>query len=76
MSEIRHILNEARHEIIALRRRNEILGAKVEVFESMMCLLHTRPAEHNQPMSPDIAWQIEKAVEAIDNSEGIAGVAK
>ena len=54
------ILTEARHEILSLRRRNEILSAKVEVFDSLMCLLHTSPAQHLQGACVDVAWQLEK----------------
>ncbi len=53
-------LKEAEHEINSLRRRNEILAAKVEVMDSFMCVLHTRPAEHNQTMGIDVVFQIAK----------------
>lgn len=55
-----HILNEARHEITSLRRRNEILSAKVEVMDLFACVLHTQPASREQGMSIDIAWQLEQ----------------
>lgn len=54
------MMETAIHEIRSLRRHNEILSAKVEVFESMMQVLHTSPATRSQGMSPDIAWQMEK----------------
>lgn len=66
---IPELLNDARHEIISLRRRNEILSAKVEVFDSLMCLLHTSPAQHSQAMSPDVAWQIEKGLEELKTNQ-------
>lgn len=53
-------METAIHEIRSLRRTNEILSAKVEVFDSMMQVLHTNPAIRGQGMSPDIAWQMEK----------------
>jgi len=52
-------LREAQHEIQSLRRRNEILAAKVEVMDSFVQVMHTRPAEH----APDIVFEIEKHIE-------------
>jgi len=59
------LLNEAAQEIHQLRRRNEILAAKVEVMDSFMCVLHTKPAEHVETAAPDVAWQLSQAAEAI-----------
>lgn len=58
--EEKSMMETAIHEIRSLRRTNEVLSAKVEVFDSMMQVLHTSPATRNQGMSPDIAWQMEK----------------
>lgn len=56
------VLNDARHEIVRLRRANELLEARMSVFDQMMCLLHTRPAERNEGASIDVAWQLEQLV--------------
>lgn len=56
----KNMMETAVHEIRSLRRQNEILSAKVEVFDSIMQVLHTSPATRSQGMSPDIAWQMEK----------------
>lgn len=60
--ELTQLLKDAQLEIQQLRRRNEILGAKVEVMDSFMCVLHTKPAEHLQGVSVDIAWQLGQKV--------------
>ncbi len=60
------VLGAARHEIIALRRRNEILSAKVEVMDLFACVLHTMPSQRTQGMEVDVAWQLEKEQAAIE----------
>jgi hypothetical protein len=52
------LLRDAESEIESLRRRNELLGAKVEVFDQLMCLLHTKPAERVQCAAPDVLYQL------------------
>lgn len=56
------LLIEAASEITNLRRRNEILSAKVEMIDLFACVLHTRPAAHEGGMSPDVVWAINKYV--------------
>lgn len=51
------IIEELNQEVRALRRRNEILDAKVEVMELFACTLHTRPAERTQAMCVDICHE-------------------
>jgi hypothetical protein len=55
---------QARHEILALRSANEILAAKVsvvEVFAAALGLRHTGGG-----MSPDIAWELERQIDALN----------
>lgn len=56
-------LLQAVSEIRELRRRNEILTAKVEVMDLFALVLHTSPAFRGMGMSEDIAWKIERLVE-------------
>lgn len=58
----KRLLLEAKEEIISLRRRNEILGAKVDMIDLFACVLHTRPAGQAMGMSEDVAWKIERAI--------------
>lgn len=60
MSEEQQMLQQAASEIKSLRRQNELMAARLEVFDKCMLLLHTPPAYPSQGMSPDLVWQIEK----------------
>lgn len=55
-------LTSAIAEIRSLRRHNEILSAKVEMIDLFAQVLNTRAAERSHGGSPDIAWEIEKAI--------------
>lgn len=67
-AELKALLNGAMFEIHDLRRRNEILSAKVEMIDLFACVLHTRPAEHNQGAAPDVARSLARAIAEIDKS--------
>lgn len=54
------MLREAANEIRSLRRQNELMSARLDVFDSMMAVLHTPIATKSQGMSPDLVWKIEK----------------
>ncbi len=56
------LLSNAKFEIMQLRKKNEILGVKVGVFEDMMLLLKTQPNYERVGMSPDLVWELEKFV--------------
>lgn len=60
MDEQLQMLREAANEIKTLRRQNELMSARLDVFDSMMAVLHTPIAKKSQGMSPDLVWQIEK----------------
>lgn len=66
---MKHTLIEAKHEILRLRRENEILSAKVEMIDLFGCLLHTQPARREQGMSVDVAWQLQQEVDKIEAEE-------
>lgn len=68
MNELIQTLREAQHEINSLRRRNEILAAKVEVMDSFMCVLHTSPAVHTQCASPDVVYRMEKHITELEDA--------
>lgn len=65
------LLVEAKHEILNLRRENEILRAKVEVMELFACVLQTQPARNSQGGSPDVAWGLQKQIDAIEVEKGL-----
>lgn len=59
------LLLEASNEIESLRRRNEILQAKVDVMDFFACVLHTSPAQPDRLMAVDIAWKLREAAEKL-----------
>lgn len=61
--EIRLLANAA-EEIRSLRRENELMRARLEMFDAINCILHTQAASRSQGMSPDLVWEIEKFIEA------------
>jgi len=69
MSELIETLKEAQREIQQLRRRNEILSAKVEVMDSFMCVLHTAPAQQSQAFSPDVVFAMEKHIAKLEDAQ-------
>lgn len=65
----RELLVRAAAEIRELRRRNEILSAKVEMIDLFACVLHTQPARQSVGMAEDVAWAIDREVARIDEAE-------
>lgn len=59
-NDIKDLLLRATEEIESLRRRNEILGAKVEVMEFFGVVLNTSPAYRSVGMGEDIVWKIQQ----------------
>ncbi len=66
----------AKAEIESLRRRNEILQAKVEVMNLFVCVLHTSPAIHNPPMGIDVAWELGREIARMEQDEVLANTRK
>ena len=60
MENIEHILLTAKEEIKALRKENEILGAKVNTMEGMFQLLHATSRGTSRGFAEDIVIEIEK----------------
>jgi hypothetical protein len=64
---VKHILMNAKQEIIDLRRRNEILSAQmaiVDVFAAALGLHRDSGA-----MGPDVAWELQQEIDAITAAE-------
>ena len=62
MQEELQLLKEATFEIKNLRRENELMRARLDMFDAMNAILHTQVAIRSQGMSLDLVWQIEKFV--------------
>jgi hypothetical protein len=65
---MQHLLLNAKAEIQRLRRENEILHAKVSTMELFATVLHTNPHYPSQAMAVDVAWELQKAIDEIDNA--------
>lgn len=66
---LKSLLQDAEVEIQGLRRRAEILQAKVDTMDLMACMLFTAPHQPVQGMSPDVAWQLRKKIDEIEATE-------
>jgi hypothetical protein len=69
MTELQELLTNAMHEIHDLRRRNEVLSAKVEMIDLFACVLHTQAASHPQGFSPDVAFALQKKITELQQEE-------
>ena len=58
------LLLSAKNEIVSLRSQNQLMAARLGVFDDMMMLLKTAPVYPGYGgMSPDIVYEIDKAIE-------------
>jgi hypothetical protein len=63
----KELLQRALSEIKSLRNRNQLMAARLDMFDAVMSALHGQPARENSGlMSPDIVYEIEKAIATID----------
>ena len=62
-------MRAAAEEIRSLRRRNEILEAKVEVMNLFAVTLHSSPAYPSVGMGEDAAWLLDKEIAHIEQSK-------
>jgi len=57
----KELLQRALSEINGLRKQNELMTARLDMFDAVMSALHGKPAYHDSgAMAPDIAHEIEK----------------
>lgn len=60
------LLIDAREEIVSLRRRNEILSAKVETMELLAGFLHAQVTSRAVGMAEDVAWKLQKEIDKLN----------
>ena len=65
MTEEENLLRKAIWDIQDLRRRNEVLSAKVEVMDLFHLVLSTQPNYGSQGASIDVAGEMQKRVDEI-----------
>lgn len=59
-----YLLRAASGEIKSLRRANELMAARLEVFDSLMLMFNTSPNRSGGLMSPDLVYEIDKLLES------------
>jgi len=57
------LLKQAALEIKQLRKQNEAMAIRLDMFDKCMLLFTSNPAYTYQGMSPDLVQQIEKHLE-------------
>ncbi len=74
MDPLEHLLLHGIDEIQSLRRRNEILSAKVEMIDLFALVFRSQPAYPSVGMSEDIVWKMQTNIDQIRrNRESKAG---
>ena len=68
MTELEHAVKTATAEIERLRAENQILQAKVDVFDSMMLLFTSRPGWQSQEVGEDPIWLLKEALKSAKTS--------
>lgn len=58
------LLQRSAMEIKTLRSQNQLMSARLEMFDKMMVLLHTEPNYPGMGASPDVVWEIQKYIDA------------
>lgn len=66
--EIRTLLRDANFEIRQLRKQNELMRARLDMFDSVMMLLHSTPSHESRGMTEDVAWKIDKFLAENENN--------
>lgn len=57
------LLKRSATEIKTLRSQNQLMSARLEMFDKMMVLLHTEPNYPGMGASPDVVYEIERHID-------------
>lgn len=60
MTQEQALLQRCSIEIKTLRRSNELMEARLSMFDKIIMVLHTRPEYPGMGMSPDVCFEIDK----------------
>lgn len=63
---MKELLNSARHEIIELRRRNEVLAAQMAVVEVFAAALGMKHSERGETI--DVVWELQRKIDELGAS--------
>lgn len=65
--EEKELLERALSEIRGLRNHNQLMRARLDMFDAVMSALHGQPAtQRDGLMSPDIAYELEKKIKSYE----------
>lgn len=56
------LLKDASNEIKALRSHNNLMAAKLDMFDKCILLLTANIQSSQQGMSPDLVWEIDRFI--------------
>lgn len=63
-ADLKKTLQTAANEIRYLRGQNQLMAARLDMFDKMHLMFTTVPQQQNMGMSEDVAWKIDKLIEA------------
>lgn len=63
------LLQQATAEIKRLQTQNNLMAAKLEVFDKMIMLLQTAPNYPSVGMGESLAWKIDKHISAYSDNQ-------
>lgn len=63
MNDQTSLLQGAINEIKQLRNQNQIMGARLQMFDDMMLIFKSIPNVPGRGCSPDIVYDLEKTIE-------------
>lgn len=66
-NEALELAQQAAFELKTLRKQNEIMSARLDMFDKCMLMLNSQLNYPGQGMSEDIVWKIEKYTESLNN---------
>jgi hypothetical protein len=73
LSDLEHLLAQARSEISTLRERNALLAARLEGMETMRQAWQEQTRRSANPgINQDVNWQIDRALESLKLQNGLA----
>ena len=54
------LLERAVHEITKLRRENELMNARLNMFDNILMIMHTEPHRSGEGQAIDLVWEINQ----------------
>lgn len=65
----KHLLIESASEIRQLRKDNQVMAARLDMFDKMMALFNTPPHYAPLGMKEDVVYKLDKAIAEIEMYE-------